>query len=84
MSESQSLSLLEEINSPYKALLMPLDDHTYNYATVLKLVVDEEPGVLARERKQVPWSRNADNSMWCCCVQTCQMCSFTRSCFLVV
>lgn len=63
MSESQSLSLLEEINSPYKALLMPLDNHTYNYATVLKLVVDEEPGVLARERKQVPWSRNADNSM---------------------
>lgn len=84
MSESQSLSLLEEINSPYKALLMPLDNHTYNYATVLKLVVDEEPGVLARERKQVPWSRNADNSMWCCYVQTCQMCSFTRSCFLVV
>lgn len=63
MSESQSLSLTEEINSPYKALLISLDHHTYNYTTVLKLVVDEEPGVLARERKQVPWPHNTGNAV---------------------
>ena len=51
MSESQSLSLIEEISAPYKALLISLDNRTYNYATVLKLVVDEEPGVSEKESK---------------------------------
>lgn len=63
MSESQSLSLTEEINSPYKASLIPVDNHTYSCATVLKVVVVEGPGVLARERKQVPWPHNTGNSM---------------------
>lgn len=54
MSESQSLSLTEEVLSPYNALLISLHRHTYNYTTVLKLAVDEELGVLVTERKQVP------------------------------
>jgi len=44
-----SLSLTKEINAPCKAVLIRLNYHTYNYATVLELVVDEEPGVLQKE-----------------------------------
>lgn len=82
MSESQFLSLIENINSSYKAFLISLDNHTYNYVPVLNLVMDEEPGVLARKSKQFPWPHNTANSMSCHYVQTCQMYYFTISRFL--
>lgn len=78
---SQSLSIMGEINSPYKPLIMPLDRHSYNYCFKTKTRMGEEPGVLARERKQVPWPHN---TMRCYFVQTCWMCSFIGSHFLVL